>query len=55
MVKASIGCVNCFVINGDTIYFGENINKTHAKIDCRNMASIKYLNMRHSTISDIET
>ena len=52
--KVSFGCVRCFVMNGDTVYFRENIINQHTRLDCRNLAYVKYLNLRHSSVANIE-
>ena len=51
---ASLGSVSSFEIGDNTVYFKENIICTHSRLDHRNIACVKYLNLRHSSITDIE-
>ena len=52
---ASVGSLSSIKIGDNTVYFKENIVNTHTRINSHNLARIKYLNLRHSSISDIET
>ena len=53
MAKASLGAANIAEIDGVTVFFADNVVVTHTRLDLRNLARIKYLNLRHSSISDL--
>ena len=50
---ASVGSLISIKIGDNTVYFKDNIVNTHARFDHRNLSRTKYLNLRHSSISDI--
>ena len=53
--KASIGAANIAEIEGEAVYFKDNIVTAHTRFDLRNLTRIKYLNLRHSSVSDFKT
>ena len=53
--KARLGAANIVEIEGEAVYFKDNIITTNTRFDYRNLSRTKYLNLRHSSISDIET
>ena len=38
----------------ETIYFSENIVNYYSKFDARNLIFVKYLNLRHSSITEVD-
>ena len=52
---ASVGSLSSIEIGDNTVYFKDNIVNTHIRINSHNLSRVKYLNLRNSTISDIET
>ena len=55
MAKASLGSARSFDLHDITDFFKENIVTTHTRLCCRNLAFVRYLNLRNSTIVDVET
>ena len=55
MTKVSLGSAKNFIMQDITDFFKENIVNTHTRLDCRNLAFVKYLNLRHSSVADIDT
>ena len=55
MAKVSLGAARSFDLHDITEFFKDNIISTHTRLDCCNLAFVKYLNIRHSTIADVET
>ena len=50
---ASVGSLISIIIGDNTVYFKDNLVTAHTRFDHRNLARIKYLNLRHSSINDI--
>ena len=53
--KVSMGSANNFNMQDIIEFFKENIISTHTRLCCRNLAFVRYLNLRNSTIADVET
>ena len=53
MEKVSLGAANIAEIEGEAVYFKDNIVTAHTRFDHCNLSRIKYLNLRHSSISDV--
>ena len=51
--KASLGAANIAEIEGEAVYFKDNIVTAPTWFDHRNLARIKYLNLRYSSISNV--
>ena len=48
-----MGTCNFIEIDDDLLYFVENIVSQHRKFDGKNMVFCKYLNLRHSSIDQL--
>ena len=55
MTSVSVGSANIVDINNFIIHFNDNIVSKYKSVDCRNLAFCKFLNLRHASITDIET
>ena len=55
MAKVSLGAARSFDLHDITEFFKENIVTTHTRLCCRNLAFVRYLNLRNSIIVDVET
>ena len=53
--KVSMGSANNFNMQDIIDFFKEHIISTHTRLDFRNLAFVRYLNLRNSTIADVDT
>ena len=53
--KVSMGATNNYDLLNDFIFFKENIVAQHSKLDQRNLIFVKFLNLRHSSITNVNT
>ena len=51
--KASVGVVNIVEIEGEAVYFKDNLVTAHTRFDHCNLIRVKYLNLRHSSINNV--